>query len=183
MEWTIPGTVLTCAQEDAAAVRQRFEAMFLGGGLSLSQVVAITGLEAHTVQNWVKRGFLSPPEKKRYNINQLCRILNIHMLKHAMPMDRICALMSYVNGRLDDTRDDIIGDALLYFLFVELAAQADTLLQATDRDAVLDAAMESYTPPCDGAQERVRNALRLMLTAYLATRLYQQTETMLRAIL
>ena len=56
MEWFIPGTVLKA--DVASAVDQQFSAMFLGGGIVLSQVTGITGLEAYTVQNWVKRGFL-----------------------------------------------------------------------------------------------------------------------------
>ncbi len=183
MEWTIPGTVLTCPKEEAEQIPEHIRSLFLGGGITLSQVVAITGLESHTIQNWVKRGFLTSPEKKRYSLRQLCRILNIHMLKYAIPLDKVCALLGYVNGRLDDEQDDIIDDSELYFLFVGLAAQADTLLQATDREAVIRKAMERYTPPSPGAQERVEIALRIMLTAHLATRLYQQTENLLHTIL
>ena len=61
MEWFIPGTVLKA--DKASNIEQQFSAMFLGGGIVLSQVTGITGLEAYTVQNWVKRGFLSPPER------------------------------------------------------------------------------------------------------------------------
>ena len=52
MEWKIPGTVLKCPREEAASLQARFEGMFLGGDIALSQVVAITGLEAHTIQNY-----------------------------------------------------------------------------------------------------------------------------------
>ena len=59
MEWTIPGTVLTAQREDAVNVESQFRAMFLAGGMVLSQVSGITGLESYMVQNWVKRGFLT----------------------------------------------------------------------------------------------------------------------------
>ena len=81
MKWTLPGTILTGEREDAQHVEQQFTSMFMMGGIVLSQVAAITGLEPYTVQNWVKRGFLPPPDHKRYNMNQLCRILTINMLK------------------------------------------------------------------------------------------------------
>ena len=81
MNWTIPGTVLQCPRQDAASIEERFSAMFLGGGIALSQVASITGLSTHDIQNWVKRGFLTAPEKKRYSLRQLCRILNINTLK------------------------------------------------------------------------------------------------------
>ena len=90
MEWKIPGTVLTCQKEEVSSLRERFEAMFLGGDIALSQVMAITGLEAHTIQNWVKRGFVTSPKNKRYTLRQLCRLLNIHALQGSMSLDKIC---------------------------------------------------------------------------------------------
>ena len=124
MEWIIPGTVLTGNVEDAVHVEAQFQSMFLAGGIVLSQVSGITGLESYTVQNWVKRGFLTPPDHKRYSLRQLCRIININMLKNVLPMERIVGLMSYINGDLDDESDDMIDDAALYFMFVRLAAQS-----------------------------------------------------------
>ena len=74
IKWTIPGTVLVAPREEAQFIENQFSAMFLGGGVALSQITAVTGLETHAVQNWVKRGFLSPPVKKRYDLEQFCRI-------------------------------------------------------------------------------------------------------------
>lgn len=183
MEWKIPGTVLKCPKEEAPSLQSRFEGMFLGGDIALSQVVAITGLEAHTVQNWVKRGFLTPPKNKRYTLRQLSRILNIHALQGSMSLDKICALLGYVNGRLDDEGDDIIGDTQLYFLFVSLAADADTLLKSSDREKILANAMENYNPPREEDKVRVKNALSIMLTAYLAAKMQQKAEQMLHTLL
>ena len=100
MKWTIPGTVLQIRREDADGVEELFSSMFLAGGMVLSQVASITGLEHYTVQNWVKRGFLTSPVGKRYTLRQLCRILNINVLRYSMPIERICFLLSYVNGHL-----------------------------------------------------------------------------------
>ena len=129
MEWRIPGSVLSCPRAEAEGLQARFEGMFLGGDISLSQVVAITGLEAHTIQNWVKRGFLTPPKNKHYSLRQLCRLLNIHMLRGSMSLDKICALLGYVNGRLDDEGDDIIDDTALYFLFLRLGRYAPAIVR------------------------------------------------------
>jgi hypothetical protein len=152
--------------------------MFLAGGIVLSQVSGITGLEPYAIQNWVKRGFLTPPEKKRYNLNQLCRILNINMLKSVLPMERICGLLGYINGQLDDNSDDLIDDSKLYFMFVQLAANARELYRSEDRDALLDAALADYVEPVPGAKMRVKQVLRIMLTAWLAARMRQQAENM-----
>ena len=71
MKWTIPGTVLQIPRDHADGVEEMFSSMFLAGGMVLSQVANITGLEPYTIQNWVKRGFLSPPQNKRYTIHVL----------------------------------------------------------------------------------------------------------------
>ena len=123
-QWTIPGTVLTIQRSNAVRVPEMFQTMFLTGGIVLSQVTNITGLEPYAVQNWVKRGFLRPPQHKRYDLDQVCRIILINTFKSVLPMERICGLLSYVNGRLDDASDDIIRDSDLYFMFVRLAGRA-----------------------------------------------------------
>jgi hypothetical protein len=131
MEWTIPGTVLTAKREDAPNIEKDFKAMFLGGGIMLSQVAAISGLEPYDVQNWVKRRLLPPPNGKRYDLNQLCRIININMLKKVLHMEQITGLLTYINGDLDDHSDDLIDDSKLYFMFVELAAKCAPCMAPT----------------------------------------------------
>ena len=182
MEWTVPGTVLKVPEKNAEQIRQVFSSLFLGGGIVLSQVSAVTGLESYTVQNWVKRGFLPPPEKKRYTLRQLCRIMNIHMLKSVVPMERICGLLTYINGHLDDESDDIIDDSQLYFMFVELAVQAGQLQEPEMREQALAAVLDTYAEPVPGARERVEKVLRIMLTGWLAARLQQQTEQLINQI-
>ena len=180
MEWFIPGTVLKADREDAVHVDQQFSSMFLAGGIVLSQVSGITGLEAYTVQNWVKRGFLSPPERKRYSLEQLCRIININMLKSVLPMERIVGLLSYINGQLDDESDDIIGDSQLYFMFVRLAARANAMNTPQGRDECIARELAQYRGPVPGARQRVEKVLRIMLTAWASALLRQTAEQMLQ---
>ena len=182
MNWTIPGTTLTGQREDAESIRGQFRALFLGGGIALSQVTSITGLDSYMIQNWVKRGFLAKPEQKRYSLNQLCRVITINMLKGVLPMDRICGLLSYVNGRLDDEGDDIIDDAELYFLFLQLAARARDLDTADQWNQALANTLAGYQEPVPGARQRVEQVLRIMLTAWVAGRMAQEAERMLTAL-
>lgn len=179
MSWKIPGTVLTIPERDGAQVESLFRGIFLTGGIVLSQVTAVTGLDGYIIQNWVKRGFLTKPENKHYSLRQLCRIININMLRGALPLERICGLLGYVNGQLDDESDDMIDDAHLYFMFVRLATRSRELYQADNRDAVLDQELADYQEPAPGAKEKVKAVLRIMLTAWLATRMAQETERML----
>ena len=182
MNWTIPGTVLTVPQADIAHIPEQFKAMFLPGGMVLSQISAITGLESYTIQNWVKRGFLTAPQNKRYTLRQLCRIIHINMLKGVMPLERICSLLGYVNGQLDSEADDIIDDAELYFIFLQLAANSKELYRTENREAVLEQALADYREPVPGAKQRVKETLRIMLTAWLAARMTQEAEKMLQAL-
>lgn len=182
MNWTIPGTVLTVPRQEAEHIAEQFHAMFFAGGMVLSQVSAITGLESYIIQNWVKRGFLTKPQNKRYSMRQLCRIININMLKGVLPLERICNLLGYVNGHLDDESDDMIDDSVLYFMFVRLAARSRELYRPENREALLDEELENYSEPKPGARERVKQVLRIMLTAWLAARMMQEAERMLQDI-
>lgn len=182
MDWFLPGTTLTAKRADAPYIEEQFRAMFFAGGMVLSQVASVTGLEPYVIQNWVKRGFLSPPVQKRYTMNQLCRILNINMLKSILPLEQICGLLTYVNGDLEDDSDDLIDDAALYFLFVRLAADFGTMQNAQGRDQHLEKLMASYREPVPGGAERVKKVLRIMLTAWAAAQLRQTAEEMIRQL-
>lgn len=178
MQWTIPGTTLTAKRADADRISELFGSMFLAGGLTLSQVASITGLEPYAIQNWVKRGFLSAPKGKRYDIDQVCRIITINMLKNVLTLEKITSLLVYINGDMVDTGDDIIGDSTLYFLFARLASRAREI-GGDGWDEALDEMTETYVEPFPGARERVVAVLRVMLTAWIASRLKTQTEQMI----
>ena len=179
MEWTIPGTALKIQREEAEHIEDIFSALFLAGGIAMAQLSVITGLEAYTVQNWVKRGLLSPPQGKKYTQRQLCRIININMLKGVLPMDRVCKMLAYINGRLDDESDDAIDDSQLYCMFVKLAAKIRQLSNETERQAMLQTVMADYEEPFPDAKQRVEQVLQIMLTAWVAGRMRQEAENML----
>lgn len=179
MEWIIPGTTLTARREDAAFVEEQFKAMFFAGGMVLSQVSSVTGLEPYTIQNWVKRGFLAGPKQKRYALNQLCRIININMLKSALPLEQICGLLTYINGELHDDTDDLVDDAKLYFFFVRLAARARYIGGSQSWDDALEEVTAEYVEPVPGAREKLVKVLRIMLTAWVSAQLRLQAENMI----
>ena len=179
MNWTIPGTTLEGQRSNADRTDGLFQSLFLAGGLTLSQVSSITGLETHTVQNWVKRGFLPPPQNKRYNMEQTCRIILINMLRGALPLEQICHLISYINGSLTDESDDIIDDTVLYFKFVSLAARARHIGGTKEWGEALTEVMENYAEPYPGAKEKVKKVLQIMLTAWIVSQLREQTNQMI----
>lgn len=180
--WNIPGTTISASIEDADNVDSLFQSMFLAGGMVLSQVTSITGLDPYMIQNWVKRGFLTKPIQKRYTLRQLCRIININMLKGILPMERICGMLSYINGQLDDDSDDLIDDSQLYFIFVRLAAKANEMKTNENWKIALDEVLKDYEEPFPGARERIAKVLQIMVTAWVASRLQQEAETMLQSL-
>ena len=171
MNWIIPGTVLEDRKDHADQIEGLFSSLFLAGGLTLSQVASVTGLESHTIQNWVKRGFLSPPRGKRYDMEQVCRIINMNMLKGTLQLDQVCSLMSYLNGCLTDAEDDLIDDARLYFMFVRLAAQARQFGGDQEWEDALREITADYREPVPSAKEKLIEVLRIMLTVWAANTL------------
>ena len=179
MQWTIPGTTLTGLRSDADRTDGLFQSLFLAGGLTLSQVSSITGLEPYTIQNWVKRGFLSSPVNKRYNMEQVCRILNINILKGAVPLEQIIKLMAYLNGDLTDESDDLVDDTMLFFLFVKLAARARYIGGTKAWDDALLEVTEDYREPVPGARDKLIKVLKVMLTVWCANQLKLQADQMM----
>ena len=182
MDWIIPGTTLAGEKENADCTGDLFRSMFLAGGLTLSQVAKISGLEPYTVQNWVKRGFLSSPQGKRYTMEQVCRILNINLLKATLPLEQICVLMAYLNGDLVDESDDLVDDTMLYFFFVRLAARAQYMGGDRNWDEALAEITADYRKPVSGAREKLGKVLKIMLTAWVAGQIKASAENMIEEL-
>ncbi len=179
MQWTIPGTTLTGQRENADRIDGLIQSMFLAGGLTLSQVASVTGLEPYTIQNWVKRGFLPPPQNKRYDMEQLCRLINMNILKGTMALDQIVHLMTYLNGNLADEGDDLVDDTQLFTYFVRLAARARYIGGTKSWDDALVETTENYREPVPGAREKLIMVLRIMLTVWVANQLRAQADELI----
>ena len=179
MQWTIPGTTLTGLRENADRTDGLFQSLFLAGGLTLSQVSSITGLEPYTIQNWVKRKFLAPPQGKRYDMEQVCRLININILKGTVPLEQIIHLMGYLNGDLTNEADDLVDDTMLFFFFVRLASRARYIGGSKAWDDALVEITESYQEPIPGAREKLIKVLKIMLTVWCANKLKEQAENMI----
>ena len=185
MKQVLPGTTVPADLTREGAAAAILDPMFLAGGLTLSQVARLTGLAPYVIQNWVRRGFVSPPRRKRYSRGQFCRIALINMLRDALPLDRICALIAHVNGQLDDESDDLIDDAALYRCLVDLAARAwrEGAGLGSDLAPWCREIAAGYAETVPGARRRVEGVLEAALTAYLAGTLRRQAEERTAALL
>ena len=170
VEWTLPGTVLSVDADRPQAAEDVFSSLFLAGGLVLSQVTQVTGLEPYIIQNWVRRGFLAPPKQRKYTRRQLSRILMINALKSTLSIEQICKLLSYINGALDDEGDDTIDDTELYGAFVLVAGsvQKHGLTSESEMNRLIADGLKDYKESIPGAKERIEQALRIMITAWRA---------------
>lgn len=184
MEWTLLGTVLSVDADRPQAAEEVFSSLFLAGGLVLSQVTQVTGLEPYIIQNWVRRGFLAPPKQRKYTRRQLSRILMINALKSTLSIEQICKLLSYINGALDDEGDDTIDDTELYGAFVLVAGsvQKHGLTSESEMNRLIADGLKDYKESIPGAKERIEQALRIMITAWRAAQLQTKAQSMMNAL-
>lgn len=184
VEWALPGTVLSVDADRPQAAEEVFSSLFLAGGLVLSQVTQVTGLEPYIIQNWVRRGFLAPPKQRKYTRRQLSRILMINALKSTLSIEQICKLLSYINGALDDEGDDTIDDTELYGAFVLVAGsvQKHGLTSESEMNRLIADGLKDYKEAIPGAKERIEQALRIMITAWRAAQLQTKAQSMMNAL-
>ena len=65
----------------------------LENGLLLSALCEKTGVEPSTVQNWVKRGYLSKPNGKKYTGEQAAEVIFLNNMKNAVSLDEAALLL------------------------------------------------------------------------------------------
>lgn len=172
----LPGTTIETGKLSEGESRKIFDTVFACGGLVLSQVCNMTGLEAHTVQNWVKRRYVSNPKGRMYNIDQFSRLVIINMLKQSLPLDSIEKLLSYINGHLDDNRDDMITDSELYHLFVSILIRFDGNSDMKEVQSIANEVTQNYTEPVPGARKRLCKVLGIMAYSYYSSELRKKAE-------
>ena len=163
----LPGTTIEAdlSRDDTEYI---LKSIFSMGGLVLSQVAQLAGLEPYDVQNWVKRGFCTPPVSKKYTKKQFCRIILINMLKESLPLGEIVRLLSYINGHLNDERDDMIDDDRLYVYLVRAVAAVEVFSEENVKAAV-ENAIADYKEPVPGGRRRLFKVLSIMVYAYFST--------------
>lgn len=145
-------------------------------GLTLGQVCTLSGLETSTVQNWIKRGFVPHPIAKKYRERHIARILLINALRDSMPIDRVGALMTYINGNADDESDDIISDVDLYDIFSRVTEGID--LDSLSNESTGERAervLDGFMPESP-ERERLKRALTIMATAHIAGQYKKQAD-------
>ncbi len=180
---TFPGTTVEVSKLETGSSRQLFDGIFVTGGITLSQVCIITGLEPYLIQNWVKRGFVSSPQKRVYSREQLARIIIINMLREALKIEDICLLIEIIGGDPNDRSDNLIFDDELYHSYVDMIAENDVnISDTTSVTAVVNSAAESIEERIAGTRKKLSRILQVMLYAHAASRLRDCAEDMLTSL-
>lgn len=181
----IPGTTLKFSEQARdnafSLVQPVLEAT---GGLTLSQLSKLTGLGGTTIQNWIKRGWVSSTKGKKYSEKQILRILLINMLRDAMKLDDIARLMSYVNGDVEDNSDDIIADIHLYNILCRIIFTAEDSGAFGSRmiQQLIDEEIQAHSGDIANA-EKLRKAMFVMVMGYRSGFLKRQMEEVLTGVL
>lgn len=179
----LPGTTIEISVSGPEDAKSFLDNAFKCDGLMMSQVARLTGLEPYMIQNWVKRGFLSPPQKKLYSKRQFCRIAIINMLRDGMQIEKITGLLSYINGRLDDESDDIIDDSLLYLYYISAICEIKgTVIDDKVIGDAIERVVADFSEPFPGAKKRLVKVIAVMINAHLAAFLRKQAEQILNSL-
>lgn len=183
MQTTYPGTTVETVSLGKGSSQTLFDGIFATGGITLSQVSVMTGLEPYMIQNWVKRGFVSSPEKRMYSRDQFARIVIINMLRDSLQIDRICSLIGIITGDPEDASDDLISDEELYHRFVNMVA--DSSLNPADSSSVRSVAENAaadFVERSANAKKQLVRILEVMLYARAASAYREKASELMSAL-
>ena len=178
----IPGTKLNKADMgNVTGLEFLSKVFYISEGVMLSQIREVSGIDGSTLQNWTKRGWVANARLKKYNIDQVAHILIINMLRSCIQLDHIAFLLQYINGKIDDTSDDIIRDSVLYDYIcriLETLTRKDVATKASITEVIRDQ-ISDYKEAMTGARDRLANALEIIVTAYYAALIKRSSDEML----
>ena len=168
---TIPGTNIKYGLNNDAfdIIRPMIE---MTGGLTLAQLVKITGISAYSIQNWATRGYIPKAHNKKYYERHVARVLIFNSMKGCMKADDVHEVMSLVNGDTEDESDDIISDAKFFDYFCRVVRNLDDLslnetnIEKTVKNVLRDVQIKDT--------EKLKYALLIMVYAYISGKCLEQ---------
>ncbi len=144
---------------------------FITDGIMLSEIKKISGLDGSTLQNWVKRGWIGNTVNRKYSKNQLARILIINMMRSTVSLEKIDFILKYINGRIDFEGDDIIPEARLYGYICTVTDRlcGEDAIDEVGLDVIIEATLTDYSREHPRTEERLKCALKFIISAYFAS--------------
>ena len=182
----IPGTKLNKSDMgNVTGLEFLSKVFYISEGVMLSQIREVSGIDGSTLQNWTKRGWVANARLKKYNIDQVAHILIINMLRSCIQLDHIAFLLQYINGKIDDTSDDIIRDSVLYDYIcriLEALTRQDVASKASIKEVIREQ-IADYEEVMEGARDRLAKALEIIVTAYYAALIKRSSDHMLAKLM
>lgn len=155
MNKVIPGTQNYYSSDDGF---ENYKKMIeLADGISLSQMCNITNLEPYVIQNWVKRGYVPHPINKKYYTKHLARTLLINSLRECMYIEDIGSLLNYINGDVDDEKDDLVSEEELFKTFSSIIYK---LNDVNDVELIINKEIEN---------PKLNKCIKAMVYAYISS--------------
>ena len=183
MKSYFPGTVIERNGQDAREFL--FSIFSVTKGLMLAQVREITGLDTSAIQNWINRGWVARPVEKRYSMEHLARIMIINMLRDVMKLDHISVLLSFINGKADDTSDNIVNEADLYCYLCSILDKVsfEEVLSEEEFFSLVEKEISDYQEPWPGAKRRLMDGIHVILIYYAASIIKKRADGLYRQVL
>ena len=182
----IPGTKLNKSDMgNVTGLEFLSKVFYISEGVMLSQIREVSGIDGSTLQNWTKRGWVANARLKKYNIDQVAHLLIINMLRSCIQLDLIAFLLQYINGKIDDTSDDIIRDSVLYDYIcriLEALTRQDVASKASIKEVIREQ-IADYDEVMEGARDRLAKALEIIVTAYYAAIIKRSSDNMLAKLM
>lgn len=180
MKRLVPGTsIIYTEQARASAFSLISPVLEATGGLTLSQLSKLTGLEGSTIQNWIKRGWVAATKGKKYSEKQVLRILLINMLRGSMKLESIQKLMTCINGDVEDTSDDIISDITLYDILCRIifTAEDEGAFTTESVQKLIARELKDCADEIVSDEDKLRKAMYIMVMGYRSACLKAEAET------
>jgi len=148
------------------------------GGITLSQVCEITGLEAGTVHNWISRGYLNPPTGRKYSKSQVARIILINMMRDTLALEKIAKILSHANGDLLDKSDDLMDDSDIYNCLCDILipAEKNEVIDIKELFKRTEEYLKDFNEPYSGARGRLELVLKIIICAWESANLKKHAE-------
>ncbi len=181
----IPGTILDREKMGNVTGEEFLDKIFfISSGIMLAQIREIAGVDASTLQNWLKRGWVVNPKNRMYNRDQLARILIINMMRDTMQLCDISFLLTYVNGNPETVEDDIIPESRLYGYICRLEDLMVGHVEVTRErlSDLIDTCIADYEEKFAGARERLRTALEIIMMSYYAAMIKRRADALVTAL-
>ncbi len=178
-----PGTTIEVLALQKGSSKLLFDGIFAAGGITLSQVSIMTGLEPYLIQNWVKRKFVSSPVRKLYSKEQFARIIIINMLRESLQIESICSLLQVIGGEVDNEFGDLIKDDELYHRYFDMICDGE--IDISDSSVVLKAAQnaaQSFEEKIPADKQKLVRILQIMLYAHTASKLRDSAKEILSTL-